>query len=164
MNDMLIFNASPNILLAKADLFWRATRLTKRVLTTQEVISEITARPEDADVRELLKSTPRLEVVGSPTGALTDTNLIEWNLGLGETSILAAATTRGDAEVVLDDRAARRAAKALAIPCVGTLGLLKRARQRSLIPSFHKAVALVLAAGLYMSPQTVKRIEAEFED
>jgi len=58
---------------------------------------------------------------------------LAWDLGSGEREALALALEHAGAVVVLDDRLARRAAAALGIPLVGTLGLLLRAKQAGAI-------------------------------
>jgi predicted nucleic acid-binding protein len=44
-----------------------------------------------------------------------------WDLGSGETQVLALALSRGGPEVVLDDRQARRCARSLGLATTGTL-------------------------------------------
>jgi predicted nucleic acid-binding protein len=61
-----------------------------------------------------------------------------------------------DVEAVLDERRGRRAAKALAIPLVGTVGLILRAKAEGLLGGFER-VADVLDAlereGMYLGPE-----------
>ena len=60
---------------------------------------------------------------------------LAWDLGRGERAVLALALEKTDAVVMVDDGLARRAAKHLQIPVMGTLGLLLKAKQLTLIPA-----------------------------
>ncbi len=53
-----------------------------------------------------------------------------WELGAGESAVLALAMAESGAIVVIDDRDGRRCARSLNIPLIGTLGLVLRARRR----------------------------------
>ncbi len=56
--------------------------------------------------------------------------VLEWGLGAGETAALSYALQHAEAEVALEDRAARTCAHALGIQTKGTLGLLVIAKRR----------------------------------
>lgn len=56
----------------------------------------------------------------------------EWSLGRGESAVLALALERG-ATAIVDDRDARRAALALGLKVLGTLGVVLRARAQGRI-------------------------------
>ncbi|MBU1661164.1 MAG: DUF3368 domain-containing protein [Chloroflexi bacterium] len=56
-------------------------------------------------------------------------------LGAGEREAIALALELGATELILDDLPARRLARSLKVPVIGTLGLLLRAKQRELIPA-----------------------------
>jgi hypothetical protein len=57
------------------------------------------------------------------------------NLDPGETAVLDWALSSQSPLAVLDERIARRAAKVLGIPCVGTIGILVEAKKRDLLPA-----------------------------
>lgn len=59
-----------------------------------------------------------------------------WELGVGETQVIAIACASGAREVALDDLAGRRCALAHGRRVVGTLGLLLRAKKSGLFPRF----------------------------
>ena len=56
-----------------------------------------------------------------------------WDLGAGESQVLARGLVETRSEVVLDDLAARRCAQGLGLLMVGTLGVILLSRQRGLI-------------------------------
>lgn len=65
--------------------------------------------------------SPRLSAIGS--------------LDPGEAAVLDQALSLSRPLAVLDERIARRAAKVLGIPCVGTIGILVEAKKRDLLPA-----------------------------
>src|SRR3954451_745168 len=57
---------------------------------------------------------------------------------------------------VLDDAAARRCARSLRIPLIGTLGAILRAKRLGLIASAAEAVVALRAAGLRLDDDTIR--------
>ena len=157
--DALVVNASPIILLAKSRLFHLLPALSPKVMTTQEVLAEVSAKEADVATREALTSAGWLAITNTP--AITAT-LLEWDLGAGETSVIATASSFG-AEAVLDDLAARRCALTQEIRVVGTLGLIVRAHRRGLLPSAIEAIDSLRSNSLYISDALMATIRAELE-
>lgn len=83
----------------------------------------------------------------------------EWSLGKGESAVLALALDRR-ATAILDDAAARRAAKALGVRVTGTFGVIVRAKRRGLIEAAKPLVRAVLEAGLYYDRTSVQDLLA----
>lgn len=81
--------------------------------------------------------------------------LATWHLGQGESEVLEYARRNSGTVAVLDDKAARRLARALDIPLTGTLGIIVAAVQMKLLPSFSAAIGAVRACGLYVDSATV---------
>ncbi len=57
----------------------------------------------------------------------------------------------------MDDLAARRCARSLAIPVRGTLGLVLIAKQRKLIPAARPVLEQLRQAGMYLSDSVLNR-------
>ena len=55
--------------------------------------------------------------------------------------------------MLLDDSAARKAARAFGVPFVGTGGVLVMAYRKGLISSFDSALDAVTGSGLWISPE-----------
>lgn len=97
------------------------------MLVPAAVAEEIQRRgPQDPAARAIA-TTPWLKVV--PTPMPTD-SVRAWDLGQGETSVLAWAIAHPGSVAILDDLAARRCAKAHSIPQIGTLGIVLRAKRK----------------------------------
>ena len=84
--------------------------------------------------------------------------LSTWQTGRGEAEVIEYARLHGRLPVLLDDRAARRAAEALGIKVYGTLGLVAAATRVGQVESFAKAVAALRSAGLYLSDAVIAAV------
>jgi hypothetical protein len=60
--------------------------------------------------------------------------------------------------LLLDDAKARKYAKLLNVEVIGTLGLLKIAKSRGVIPSVKKIISGMLAEGYYIEDKLVTQI------
>ena len=67
----------------------------------------------------------------------------------------------GNAEVVLDDRQARRCARSLGLATTGTLGIILRAKRRGFIPAARPIIQKLLDRGLYLAHDLVEASLAE---
>ena len=62
-------------------------------------------------------------------------------------------------KVIIDEKIGRNIAEYLGLSVVGTLGILLKARQEGLIPSFGNAVRKMQKQGLRYHPELVRRLE-----
>jgi len=154
-----VCNASPLITLAKAGLLDLLPRLFSRVVVPDAVAGEILAGPADDPMKVCLDSCRWIERVRlqPPVTALSGLHL-----GQGESEVIEWAAAHPGAVAVLDDRAARRAAVAVGVNVLGTLGVLARAAaQTGIGVSFSDSVAAVQRAGLYLDPRVVATMREE---
>lgn len=79
-----------------------------------------------------------------------------WDLGAGESAVLARALAHPGSLAILDDFAARTCAETLSIPVVGTLGLALRAKLDGRAPSARLLVEELRKAGLYLSDHLIR--------
>lgn len=108
-----IVNSSPLIHMGDVGRLDLLSGLYASVFVPDTVVNEIRAKgPQDPAARAVA-GAPWLEVVN---GGNTPAALLAWDLGLGETCVLAHAMARPGTEAVIDDLAARRCAKAFGIP------------------------------------------------
>jgi predicted nucleic acid-binding protein len=71
--------------------------------------------------------------------------------------VLAWAVAHPGADVVLDDRAARRFALDLGLRVRGTLGLVLLAKRHAVIPAARPVVEQLRATGLYLSDKLMSQ-------
>ena len=81
--------------------------------------------------------------------------LLAWDLGAGETGVLAYALAHSGSIAILDDGAARRCARSLSIPVKGTLGIILLARQRNIIPSAAEVLRILRANGFRLDDSVI---------
>ena len=156
----VVSNASPLIVLAKAEMLHVLPALFSQVFVPQAVLGEIEAGPADDPLKLALPSCLWLAGVclEPPISPLA-----VWQSGRGEAEVIEYARLHGNLPVLLDDRAARRAAEALGLQVHGTLGVVAAAVKKSVLASFPAAVAALKKAGLYVSNEVVETLQKELQ-
>lgn len=151
MGEPAAANASPLILLARAHLI-ELLRVAGEVVIPTAVAQELRQRDHTDPTVQALDSNPWLVIVDS--GEVPP--LVQaWDLGPGESAVLAWGCRHPGAEVIVDDLAARRCAAVMGIPTRGTLGLVLVARKRGLITAARPVVNQLRQAGMYLSDRVV---------
>ena len=151
----VVSDASPLIVLAKAQLLDLIPKLFDRVLIPEAVLGEIQNGPADDPMRRLLPSSNWLVTVRLDAPLPSDTSP---RLGGGEAAVLEYSRTHGNLPVVIDDRAARRRAQSLGLKVYGTLSLIAMAAAQGHTASFTAAVQQLKAAGLYVSDDVIDAV------
>ncbi|HEV7506372.1 MAG TPA: DUF3368 domain-containing protein [Thermoanaerobaculia bacterium] len=149
MDRTLVVNASPLILLARIDRLDLLASLAKLLVVPAAVIREIQAGSHRDETAHRIKNLPSvLQVADRPV----PDRIRLWDLGAGESQVLAHGLERPGAEVVLDDLAARRCARSLDLPMIGSLGIVILCRHRSVINAARPVVEALREAGLRLKP------------
>lgn len=151
----VVSDASPLIVLAKAQLLHLIPKLFDGVLIPEEVMAEIQSGPPEDPLRQALSSCDWMLTVRLDFPLPVDPGP---RLGTGEAAVLEYARTRGNLPVLLDDRQARRRAESLGLKTYGTLGLIAMATTRGHIESFSSAVQQLRGAGLYVSDHVIDTV------
>ena len=116
----LVVNTSPLIHLAEAGLLHLLQEAALTVWVPEPVALEIRAYGENDPTAQALAVHEWLEV--QPVAAIA-ADILAWNLGAGESAVLALARAFPGSTVVIDDLAGRRCAEALGLSLRGTIGL-----------------------------------------
>lgn len=150
--EAVVINASPLITLFRSGQADLLPRLFTRIVVPEAVWQEVTVDEwEDRAARELgQQSWPILEAV------LSSPRVAAWNLGAGETAVLSHALAHPPLRAVIDDMDARRCAKTLGIPMLGTGGLLVLAKRRGLLASVSEGLAKLRQSGLWLSDDILR--------
>jgi predicted nucleic acid-binding protein len=121
----LVCNASPLIFLAKIDLIHVLPQLTQNLEIPIGVYHEIKGQNDMAsEWIEKNKQKFVIEIKAVP-------KIIEsWDLGKGETEVIAHAYLKKDRKAALDDRAARNCAASVGVGVIGTIGLILMANKK----------------------------------
>jgi predicted nucleic acid-binding protein len=157
---ILVFNASPVIVLAKAGLLEQFCLLGEPSWVPQTVVDEVLRVSDPADpARVWFEATSRsMCVIATPP---MPPFLGGWDLGAGESAVISLVVAQPGSVAVLDDLAARRCALAHGIQMTGTLGLVLLAKKRGLIAEVGSALQAIVAAGLYISPKHLADVRAK---
>lgn len=153
-----VVNASPLILLAAVDALPLLEKLAGEVLVPSAVIQEALA---GADPHPALLEIESMGWLHIERSLELPADIAGWDLGAGESQVLALALARAGCEAVLDDRQARRCARSLGVQVTGTLGVLLRAKRRELIPAARPLVERLLQNKLYLSSDLAEAALAE---
>jgi predicted nucleic acid-binding protein len=151
MAERWVLNASPLIVLCKKNHQHLLQLLASDILLPEDVLTEINAGPQADPARQHLAGEP-FPIARVPP----DQSVVAWDLGAGETAVLSYALNSPDWKAVIDDGAARRAARALGVPAIGTLGIIIRARQQNLIPAAVPLLLQLQAQGFYLNDSVIR--------
>ena len=154
MPESAVVNSSPLIFLSKVGLLDWLQLAADTVVVPEAVAREINRRrPADVTANALAR-TSWLRIVAVPAIPAV---IQSWDLGPGESAVLAHAYTHPGVIAILDDGLGRRCADLLGIPLYGTLGLVMTAKQRGLIAAARPVVLTLKQHGMYLSDRVIDR-------
>jgi predicted nucleic acid-binding protein len=141
-------NASPLIFLARAGLLELLKLEAQEIAVSRSVAEEIRHRgPDDITVRAMETETWLKIMEDLPVPDV----LRAWDLGEGESAVLAWGYANPGTVIIVDDLAARRCAATYGIPVRGTLGLVLTAKKRGVIPQARPVLERLRQSGMYLS-------------
>ena len=152
-----VVNASPLILLGKLRRLDIVEALASSVAIPESVLREVSAglRKDETGNATLDWASAR-QVADVPLPV----SIANWDLGAGESQVIAHCLVEGQVPV-LDDREARACALSHSLPLIGTLGIVLRARKRGLIPAARPLVNQIRAAGSFLDDELVEQALAQ---
>ena len=143
-----VVNASPLIILAHGTAFELLRVAGDRLVVPSAVAAEIHERgPADPTVQAIDQASWLAIVPDIPVPPA----ILSWDLGPGESAVLAWAYAHPGAEAICDDQAARRCAWTLGIPVRGTIALVLGAKQRGIISQARPLLERFRRGGMYLS-------------
>jgi predicted nucleic acid-binding protein len=155
MNENWVLDASPIILLGKADLLKTVSPLAKVWIIPEGVIREVEAkRPIEPYLSEISYSS---EVVQENVSKIHP-SIAAWDLGRGESEVLTLALGKPGTGVVLDDLQARKCAALFDISLIGSLGLILLAKRKGLLNLAKPEIERLKAVGLHIDSAMLTRI------
>ncbi len=148
--ERVVVNASPLICLSKSGLSGLLPALFTEIIVPDKVHQEVTVKGE-TDLSSIIQLKQVSDVV-------IPRSVASWDLGEGESAVLAYALKNPDIWTIIDDREARRCAKSLGCRHIGTVGIILLARRRGLIPSVKESLDKLRNAGLWLSEAFMKEV------
>jgi predicted nucleic acid-binding protein len=157
--DRLVVNASPLIFLSRAQaLDWIARLSGRSVCIPQAVVAEVAAGPGGDEIINILRQDVRFEIW--PDAPVTPL-VAAWDLGPGESRVLAQCQLELGATAVLDDRLARECARSLNIGIIGTLGIVLAAKRHTWIDRVRPVIEGLVQQGMFLSPDLMAAVFRE---
>lgn len=153
-----VVNASPLILLGKIQKTDLLAELGGLVMVPEAVVEEVTAKDDGRFILKLLEEDQRFLI---HKNVEVPNYLLAWDLGVGETQVIALGLQIEATRVVLDDLEARKCAKAFDLNVIGTLGLVARAKHLGVINQVKPVIEHLASSGMYISPVLMNSILAE---
>lgn len=153
-----VVNASPLILLGKAEQIELLGALADRITVPKAVVREVGAKSDGEGTIQAVDEIASFAIVDDE---VPPSNILAWDLGAGETQVIAHAVTHASDRVVIDDLEARRCAKAMGLAIIGTLGIVGRAKVSGLIDRAEPVIRRLREVGLYASDDLVQRLLRE---
>lgn len=147
-----VVNASPVIAPARVGQVELLLRLPASVVIPQEVAEELTRAPEGDPARCAVESG-LFPIVAT---AVPPPALLAWDLGAGETAVLAYAMAHAGWVAVLDDSMARRCARSFFVRMKGTLAIVILAKQHGLIESASQVLRALRSAGFRLDDAVIR--------
>lgn len=157
---VIVCDASPLIVLAKADLLDLLKAQFASGLIPSAVVREIRAGPPNDPMRLLLDQDTWFQQVEPQAPLIL---LPKGDLGHGEAAVIEFARTHSNHAVLLDDYKARRIAQAMGLTVFGTLSIVARAAKAKPSSSFLGMVQRLRESGLYIHQRVVDQVQRHLE-
>lgn len=154
--DHWVVNASPVIALARVGQVELLTRLPARAYMPQAVVAELLRAPHSDPARQAVELGLFHLIPTSPS----PTELLAWDLGAGETSVLATVLSQPQWVAILDDGAARRCARSFSVSVLGTLAVVILAKQHGLIESAARVLDDLRRADFRLNENLIREVLA----
>ncbi len=161
MSRRWVVNASPLIPLGKTGRVAVLWDPSAQPVVPDAVDPDVAARPDGRRAIERVASFSTTQIADE---IIVPPEIDAWNLGQGESQVLAMTTGVDRSRAVVDDLQARRCAQAFEVPVIGTLGVVLRAQRRGLVESARPTIAALRGAGLFVSDKLIDGILAHLED
>lgn len=147
----IVVNASPIISLAnigQADLL---LKITDRLIVPKGVYEEITFHKHSDCASEWIKNLNPSFIRDVKVAQM----ISDWNLGKGESQVLSFSWQNDKIPVVIDDKAAKKCAEVFNIKVLGTIAVLIKAKQMTLIDEVKPLLYALKANGFRISNDIV---------
>ncbi len=146
----LVINASPLIFLTKVGLIEILPLMSDSLVIPKGVVSEIEKHKDDASAwTSKNKSTYSKKIETIPP------LIAAWDLGLGESEVIAFALENKDYTAAIDDKAARNCAMSMNINVIGTIGLIVLAKKNKHIDQIEPYLNSLISAGYRISQSLI---------
>ena len=160
----VIINATPLIALAVVEQLELLPQIFGEIIVPTTVYNEVIGQGLERPGAQIIAQANWLQIVSPKTTSSVEPMLL--GLDQGEMDVLLLARERQPEWVIIDERQARRVARAMGIPVKGTVGVLLTAglaglRSKEEVLSY---ATTMVKAGLRISPQLQEWLKQELEN
>lgn len=153
---MIVSDAGPLIVLLKTNKLSILQKLFKKIVVPTAVYHEITEKEQE---RAIFEGIGWIEV----KDVTKADQLLEKLIDKGEAEAIILAKQL-KTSLLVDDAKARKYAVLLNVEVIGTLGLLKMAKKRGIIPSVKNVINDMLVEGYYIEEKLIARILKDVDE
>lgn len=153
--DKIVLNASPLILLCNSELSFILPELFPEIVVPDSVWQEIVQGSQHDRAAQMLPELSWLTKVST----IHMPDIVRWDLGIGETEVLSFALQHNEYTPVLDDILAKKCARSLGIPTMGTGTVLILAKECRLIESVEQSLRKLQQTGLWISEPIIQMLK-----
>ncbi len=154
---IVVSNATPLIGLASIKRFNLLREIFGEIIIAETVYDEtVTRGREIAGAKREILAANWIHVASVKSRFAADVLLDELDLGEAETIILAREINAD--WVLMDEKKGRRKLTDLGLPKIGTLGILLKAKQASLIPSIKPEIIQLRQKSMRLSQQVIDAV------
>ena len=150
MKGKIVINASPLILLHKADIEFLLPALFSSIIVPEGVMKEISVHEED-EVANRIRTRSEFTICSVALEPLVQA----WDLGKGETDVISFAYHDPTHLPVLDDSAAKACCRAFGLRTLGTGAILILGKQNGLLGSVREPLELMQAKGMWIADSVI---------
>lgn len=151
----IVADSDPLIAFARIEELELLKKLYKRILIPAAVAEEIAPKGLRKKGVIALHAHPWISVQGLQDPQIL--NLVSARLGAGEQAAIALAYEQ-DLELFTDDAQARKEARRLGIPVLGSLAALLDAKEQGFIPKVKPLLDALVKNGFWISPKLYQDI------
>jgi uncharacterized protein len=155
---LAIEDSGPLIALARINRLSLLPQLCSRILFPPAVWNEVTVLAGDAPGAREVSQAEWIEIKFPDSSIVKQ---LQISVDLGESEAIALAQSFPGCLPLVDDARARREAERLNIRRIGTVGLLRRAKQSGLINSLRAEIEALQSKGIYIHQSLIDSVLQE---
>lgn len=153
---IIVADAGPLIFLAKLDRLNLLQNEGEQIYIPGAVFAEIQTKRDEASIQIEQAAQNWLQVKKVKNEDAV--NLLLADLNLGEAEVIVLANELKVDRLLLDDLGARRFARRINRPIIGTLGILLTAKVQGKIPSVHDEILKLQKHGFWTTETLIAKI------
>ncbi len=146
---VIVADSGPLISLSRIQRLDLLRQLYGEILVPPAVWHEVTVINAKAPGAETVRTANWIQIK-SPTH--TPVGFVPGGLGPGERQAFALTQELANAWLLIDDGPGRRAARALGLQIIGTIGVLKEAKAAGLVNQLRPILTELQQAGFFLNP------------